>query len=109
VSVSRRRGFEEWALRWVGVSIYRCRSCYFRYRQPLIEPDGVLFAHCPKCLSQDLSQRNERFAHLERLTRWMLMLRAKPCFCNTCRWNFASFRPIQTVAAEDLVESPSRG
>lgn len=106
VSVSRRRNWKDLLLRLSGTGIFRCRQCRHRFEHSFLDAAGVAYAQCPKCLSGNLSQRNEKFADLDWITRWKLRLRAKPCFCNTCRWNFASFRPIHDTARE-AAENPN--
>lgn len=51
------------------------------------------YAHCPKCLRTDLSRWSLEHYVVPFWTRFKLKIGAQPFRCETCRCNFASFRP----------------
>ncbi len=96
ISLSRRRGLREHLLGFVGVAMCRCRRCDKRFSVHPYHWSAWYYTHCPKCWGTDLSPYNEKFVRPRRWHRFKMLLGAQPCFCNTCRWNFASFRPRQS-------------
>ncbi len=95
ISLSRRQGAREHLLQFAGVTMYRCRRCDRRFAVRPFHWANWYYAHCPRCWGTDLSPYNEKFVRPRRWYRFKMLLGAQPCFCNTCRWNFASFRPRQ--------------
>jgi DNA-directed RNA polymerase subunit RPC12/RpoP len=98
IGLSRRRGLREHLLAFLGVAIYRCRRCDKRFSIHPFHWSAWYYAHCPKCWGTNLSPYNERFVRPGRRQRIKMLLGAKPSFCNTCRWNFATFRPRRPSA-----------
>jgi hypothetical protein len=71
----------------------RCDHCSARFRLSGAKLSSLKYAHCPRCLRQDLSTWDLRHYHA---TLWMeirMLVGAHRWRCEVCRCNFVSFRP----------------
>jgi hypothetical protein len=70
-----------------------CKDCSARFRVGGNGLASIFYAHCPRCMRQDLTSWDERHY---RANGWMslrLGLGANRWRCEPCRCNFVSFRP----------------
>jgi len=71
----------------------RCDDCSARFHVRTAVLRSSIYAHCPRCLRQDLSTWDLRHY---RATLWMrlrMLLGARRWRCEVCRCNFVSVRP----------------
>ncbi len=93
LKISSRRGFGEYARALFGSYPVRCNNCKSRFEVSVWSKRLFRYAHCPRCLRTDLSRWNLEHYIVPFTTRFKLNLGAQPFRCETCRCNFASFRP----------------
>ena len=93
LKLSHRKGFGEIMRGLIGFAPVRCPDCKSRFEVTMWSKRLLRFAHCPKCLRTDLSRWNLEHYIVPFWTRFRLNLGAQPYRCETCRCNFASFRP----------------
>jgi hypothetical protein len=69
----------------------RCRACHHSRTVPFY---GLsLYARCPHCLREELSDWAEPYRFPPWYERWLLKIGARAHRCSPCRVNFVSFRP----------------
>ena len=93
LKISPRRGLGEYARGLFGYYPVRCTNCRARCEVSVWNKRLLRYAHCPRCLRTDLSRWNLEHYIVPFTTRFKLNLGAQPFRCETCRCNFASFRP----------------
>ena len=93
LKISNRRGFGEYARALFGYYPVRCADCKSRFEVSVWSRRLLQYAHCPRCCRTDLSRWNLEHYIVPFGTRFKLNLGAQPFRCETCRCNFASFRP----------------
>ena len=93
LKISSRRGFGEYVRAVFGYYPVRCAACKLRFEVSVWSKRLLRYAHCPRCLRTDLSRWNLEHYIVPFTTRFKLNLGAQPFRCETCRCNFASFRP----------------
>jgi hypothetical protein len=93
IRVRRARSLLDDLLALRGTFPAHCDNCSARFRVRDVELSSAKYAHCPRCLRQDLSTWDLRHYHA---TLWMqirMLLGAHRWRCEVCRCNFVSFRP----------------
>lgn len=96
------RGVADFAMELCGSYRFRCRTCQYRFRGNPLRLADLLFAKCPKCLSQEL--KNAQPDHVE-TGKWTLIrssLGANRHYCEHCGTVFASFRPVRNGKLQSL-------
>lgn len=91
--LSHRRGVGEHLRGLIGYYPVRCAKCKQRFEVSIWSSRLLKYAHCPKCLRTDLSRWELDHYFVPFWTSFKLKLGAQPYRCETCRCNFASFRP----------------
>lgn len=87
----------------------RCGECSARYIVPGPGFSSLFYAHCPRCLRQDLTTWDLRHYHAAFSMRIRMWFGARRWRCEACRCNFVSFRgrkekyvpPAQRAPAQD--------
>ncbi len=93
LKISSRKGVGEYLRGLFGCYPVRCSECKCRFEVSIWSKSLLRYAHCPRCLRTDLSRWNLEHYIVPFGTRFKLNLGAQPFRCETCRCNFASFRP----------------
>jgi predicted Zn-ribbon and HTH transcriptional regulator len=93
VREARRLGLWERLGAIVGYLPVRCRACGHRYRRSTLILREFYYAHCPACLSKNLTDWDEKYFYPGGFTTLLRMVGAKEHRCGPCRRNFVSFRP----------------
>jgi hypothetical protein len=93
LKLSHRRGLGELLRGFFGYYAVRCSDCRYRFEISVWSRKLIRYAHCPKCLRMDLTRWNLEHYIVPFWTKFKLNLGAQPFRCETCRCNFASFRP----------------
>jgi DNA-directed RNA polymerase subunit RPC12/RpoP len=93
LKISTRKGIGEYVRGLFGYYPVRCANCKSRFEVSIFSKRLMRYAHCPRCLRTDLSRWNLEHYIVPFGTRFKLNLGAQPFRCETCRCNFASFRP----------------
>lgn len=91
VRFSRRRGPFENLASVLGFCPVRCRECGHRFWHGLVMSFRMPYAHCPRCLRQDLSDWAEKYYMPGKFSRMLLYVGARRHRCSACRVNFVSF------------------
>jgi predicted Zn-ribbon and HTH transcriptional regulator len=78
---------------FLGLGPVRCRDCESRFSEARLWIPGLIYARCPKCLRQDLSDWAEKYYYPSKLLRVLTYVGAKRQRCPACRVNFVSFFP----------------
>lgn len=91
--LSHRRSVGEYVRGLIGYYPVRCSACKRRFEVSIWSSRLLRYAHCPRCLRLDLSRWDLDHYNVPFWTRFKLNLGAQPFRCETCRCNFASFRP----------------
>ena len=90
--ISRIRGWRERLRSIAGIYPLRCRQCNHRFPSAIWSLATLHYARCPKCLRNELGTWSEQYYHPLWNTVLLLRLGATPYRCESCRYNFASFR-----------------
>ena len=77
----------------VGMYPFRCVNCSQRFWASIWQLGSWRYAKCPKCLSLTLTTWTRKSHRLSIWTKLALTSGATRYRCNTCRFNFASFKP----------------
>lgn len=77
---------------FLGLGVFECGECGVQISEAKLWVPSV-YARCPKCLRQDLSDWKEKYAYPSRWVRLFLYLGARQQRCGACRHNFVSFFP----------------
>jgi DNA-directed RNA polymerase subunit RPC12/RpoP len=77
----------------VGMYPFRCVNCSQRFWASIWQLGWWRYAKCPKCLSLRLTTWTRKSHRLSMWTKLALTSGATRYRCNTCRLNFASFKP----------------
>ncbi|MEZ5352007.1 MAG: hypothetical protein R2762_05170 [Bryobacteraceae bacterium] len=95
----RAKGLWQHLTTLLGFYTIHCKDCGARQKIPFY---GIsIYARCPNCLREDLSDWAEPYRFPPRYQRWLRNFGAKGHRCSPCRINFVSFRPRR----EDYVPS----
>lgn len=71
----------------------RCDDCSARFEVAGGGPGAVRYAHCPRCLRQDLSTWDPKHYRANSWMQLQLLVGANRWRCEVCRCNFVSLRP----------------
>ena len=71
----------------------RCGDCSTRFRIQGVGFRSIVYAQCPRCLRQNLSNWQPRHYNATRWEQLQLWLGARRWRCEVCRYNFVSLRP----------------
>ena len=94
VRAVRSASLKESVLSWLGYEPARCLDCASRFLAPAAGGiSGFLYAKCPRCLRMDLATWQPAHYRPGLWVTTKLRLGANPWRCESCRANFASFRP----------------
>jgi DNA-directed RNA polymerase subunit RPC12/RpoP len=80
-----------------GTALLACRSCHTQWTLSRSENTLRNKAHCPRCLSRQLSNWNPEHYHTPLPTYLRILVGAYPFRCLDCRHNFASFDRVGAV------------
>jgi hypothetical protein len=70
----------------------RCNDCGNRFSVNLLFSNAAA-AKCPRCLNIKLDTWNPKHYRIPRWKKLLIALGAHRYRCNSCRYNFTSFRP----------------
>jgi len=88
-----------------GLYPFRCSFCNQRFWANIWQLSWWRYAKCPKCLGLTLTTWSRKSHHLSIWTKLMLTSGATRYRCNTCRFNFASFKPAWDGPVAQSLES----
>ena len=109
VREARRRGFFERLGFLLGYLPVRCRGCGHRHHRSTLILREFYYAHCPQCLSQRLTDWEEKYNFPGGWAHVWLLLGARQDRCDPCRHNFVSFRPRKRLGKPSLPAITPRG
>lgn len=89
---ARLRNPKEFLRILMGFQPIRCRNCRTRFTQRVWRPSDVWYARCPKCLREDLNTWSESRYRVPPHKMVLLRFGANPYRCESCRYNFVTFR-----------------
>jgi hypothetical protein len=108
---SRRQTVFEAVRMAVGLYPFRCLRCESRFWVSVWLFSKLPFAKCPRCLRMQLTVCPEKHFHSTLWRNLLLTFGAHRYRCSACRYNFCSFRPIQSGCkhADKQLDSSSLG
>jgi len=90
VSRKKRRGITAVLL---CLHTFRCDSCQRQFRGRTIQWRYVWYAKCPRCAGLELTNWEEKYYYPPWYKRALTHVGAREQRCDSCRYNFISFRP----------------
>jgi len=93
VRISRKRGHWRWLRRLACIHTLRCDSCKLRFRSRTLRWRYMFYAKCPQCAGLELTDWQEKYYYPKAHLRALVYFGWRQQRCDSCRYNFVSFRP----------------
>ncbi len=100
VAVRQPRGVYDFLMELCGSYRFRCRNCQHKFRGSPVRFKDLLYAKCPGCLNQDLSEARPEMVETGAMVTVRSALGANKHHCEHCGTVFASFRPVRGRSAQ---------
>lgn len=89
---SRKKSFSDFLKMSVGIYPFRCLDCNQRVWFSIWLLSKLQYAKCPKCLGLQLTTWDRKYYRQTFLRNLMMTFGAHRYRCQSCRYNFLSFR-----------------